>query len=267
MSTLPAAKSISLGGRACSYFDVGQGEPLLLLHGFPFTAESWWPLLESPPAGVRVIAPTHRGFGESALGDGPATMERLAEDALALLDALGVSTAFVGGLSMGGYVAIALARLDPGRVRGLLLVDTQSLADDAAGQQRREATAVDVEKNGVDGVAAGLMGKLFGPNAAPAVKQRIEAMMRAQPRAAVAAASRGMAARTDGKDILSRYAGPCLIVVGAHDAITPLDKAKVMQELVKGSAVEVVPDAGHLVPLEQPEAFRALVERFVRAGR
>ncbi len=258
--------SISISGRPYFYEDRGEGVPLLLFHGFPFSSEGFWPQLESPPRGVRLLVPDHRGFGRSAPGEEVATMEAMADDALALLDALKIPSAFVGGLSMGGYVAIALTRLDPSRVRGLLLIDTQSLPDDEAGRARREAAAQDVEQHGVGALADGMLPRLMASTVAPEVKARVEKLMRAQSAKGVAAASRGMASRTDGKDILSRYAGPCLIIVGAEDVITPAEKAKVMQELVAGSSLEIFAGAGHLTNLEQPAQFNALVARFT-AGR
>lgn len=257
--------TLQLGSRSYFFEDRGEGVPLLLFHGFPFSSESWWPLLEEPPAGVRVIAPDHRGFGKSA-SDAVATMEAMAEDGLALLDALQLDSAFVGGLSMGGYVAIALTRLDPGRVRGLLLIDTQSLPDDEAAKARREATAKEVETNGTSALVDGMLPRLFASEFDAAVKARVEKLMRAQSPSAVAAASRGMASRTDGKDILSRYAGPCTVVVGSEDVITPVERAKTMQDLVAGSTLEVVSGAGHLTPLERPAEFRKIVEALT-AGR
>lgn len=255
--------TLSLSGRTYFYEDRGEGLPLVLLHGFPFSSESWWPQLEAPPRGVRLIVPDHRGFGHSEPGEGPATMEAMAEDVLALLDALRLPSVVLGGLSMGGYVAIALARLDPGRVKGLVLVDTQSFPDDEAGKQRREATAADVEANGVDGLVDGMLPKLMAPGVDPAVRARVERLMRAQRPAGVAAAARGMATRTDGKDILSRYGGPCLVLVGDGDVITPPEKARVMAELVSGATLEVIAGAGHLANLEQPKAFAAALERFL----
>lgn len=255
--------TLSISGRTYFYEDRGEGLPVVLLHGFPFSSESWWPQLEAPPKGVRLIVPDHRGFGHSEPGEGPATMEAMAEDVLTLLDALRLPSVVVGGLSMGGYVAIALTRLDPGRVKGLVLVDTQSFADDEAGRQRREATAVDVEAHGVNGLVDGMLPRLFAPGADGAVRARVEKLMRAQQPGGVAAATRGMATRTDGKDILSRYGGPCLVVVGDADAITPPEKAKVLAELVAGSTLEVIAGAGHLAPLEQPAAFSAALERFL----
>ena len=255
--------SISLTGRSYFYEDRGAGVPLLLFHGFPFSSESFWPQLDAPPEGVRLLVPDHRGFGQSDASSGPVSMEAFAEDGLALLDALGLSTALVGGVSMGGYVAIALTRLDPSRVRGLLLVDTQSLADDEAGQARREATARDVETNGTQALVDGMLPKLLAEGVSPQVKARVEQLMRRQSAQAVAAASRGMASRQDGKDILSRFSGPCAIVVGAQDPITPIEKAKVMHELVGGSTLHVLEGAAHLPNLEQPDQFKPIVEALV----
>lgn len=256
---------VSLEGREYHYARVGAGVPLVLLHGFPFSGESFWPQLDQPLAGVDLIVPDHRGFGRSTPGQGPSTMEALADDALRLLTALGLPRALVGGVSMGGYAALAAARLDPARVQGLVLIDTQALADDAAGQARREATAVDVEQHGVAGLTAGMLPKLFGPHASPQVRARVEALMLAQSRVGTAAASRGMALRHDARELLSRFAGPTLVVVGEHDLITPPERARQMADLVAGSRLEVLEDAGHLAHLEQPARFAQVVESFVAA--
>lgn len=252
--------ALSLSGRSYFYEDVGEGTPLLLLHGFPFDARSYAPQLANPPRGFRLLVPEHRGFGRSEFVPGVATMDAMAEDALALLDALKLDSAVVGGVSMGGYVAIALTRLDPGRVRGLVLIDTQSTPDDDAGRERRENVARDVEAHGVGALVDGLLPKLTLPTAPAQVRAELEAMMRAQNPLAVAAASRGMAARADGKDILSRYAGPCRVIVGEHDAITPVEKARQLQSLVQGATLHVIPGAAHLPNLEQPALFAAVLQ-------
>lgn len=255
---------VMLNGRRYHYERSGRGVPLLLFHGFPFTADSWRPQLDAPPPGFELIAPDHRGFGRSSLGEGPATMDALAEDGLALLDALGHPQAVFGGLSMGGYVALAALRRDPSRCRGLLLVDTQALADDDAGRQRREATAQDVEAKGMQVLVDSMLPKLLAPSASPALRAQVEAIMRSVSPAAAAAASRGMGLRQDARDVLARYAGPCLVVVGQEDAITPVEKAKVMADLVAGSTLEVIPGVGHLSNLEAPAAFGAALARFAQ---
>lgn len=256
---------VTIAGRALHYEERGAGTPLVLLHGFPFSSESFWPQLDSPPQGFRLVVPDHRGFGQSAPGEGVTTMEAMADDVLALLDALSIPQAIVGGVSMGGYVAIALTRRDPGRVKALVLIDTQSSADDDAGKARREAVAQEVEAQGVGPLAAAMLPKLLTPQAPADVKARVDQMMRAQSPAATAAASRGMALRTDGRDILSRFGGPCLVVVGEHDAITPVEKAKAMAALMPQARLEVIPGAGHLPNLERPDAFHQAVGAFLQS--
>jgi pimeloyl-ACP methyl ester carboxylesterase len=257
--------NLSHQGRTLHYEDVGVGVPLLLLHGFPLSSASFWPQLESPVPGVRLLAPDHRGFGASGLGPGPATMEALASDALAVLDAVHVQSALVGGVSMGGYVALALQRLAPGRVRGLVLIDTQAAPDDEAGRARREALALDVLARGPSVVAEAMLPRLLAPASPQALRQRVQALILAQTPAAIAAASRGMALRADSRPGLKQFRQPCLVVVGAEDAITPVEKARELAALVSGSRLEVLDGAGHLANLEQPGAFSVALARFAAA--
>lgn len=190
-------------------------------------------------------------------------MDDMAEDGLRLLDALKIETAAVGGVSMGGYVAMALTRMNPGRVRGLLLIDTQSTPDDEAARQRREVVAQEVERTGTEALVTSMLPKLFHPSTSLETQERLQKLMRAQSAVGVAAAARGMALRSDSKDVLSRYAGSCSIVVGEQDFITPVSKAELMHQLVGGSTLDIISGAGHLPHLEQPEVFAAAVQRFI----
>ncbi len=257
--------NIRIEGRQYAYRTGGSGEPVLLMHAFPVTSEAFWPQLDAPPPGARVICPDHRGFGGSELGPGVSTMEDLAKDALALLDALKLDRVIVGGVSMGGYAAMALLRVDPARVKGLVLADTHPLADDAAQTEKREAAAKDVEKNGMAGYTATALPNLLAADAKPYVRARIEGLMRSVNPAATAAAARGMAARGDSRELLQRYSGPALIVVGERDALTPPEKAREMQKLMPRSKLVVIPSAGHLSNVEAPQEFNAALGDFVRA--
>ncbi len=254
---------LTIDGRAYHYRDVGAGRPLLLLHGFPLTGASFWPQLDAPPPGTRLIVPDHRGFGQSAPGAGPLTMDAIAADALALLDALKLSRTALGGVSMGGYVAMALLRLDPARVDRLVLIDTWCGADDEAGKARREATAQQLEREGLDALVETMLPKLIAPRAPEALRQRLEAMMRAARPESAAAASRGMGQRTDSRELLSRFAGPALVVVGSEDPITPPAKAREMAALMSLSRVVELEGCGHLPNLEKPEAFNAALSEFL----
>lgn len=255
--------TLAVDGIPLHYRDVGQGLPVLLLHAFSLDGSSFDPQVAALSGRYRFIVPDLRGFGQSPLGDDPLEMRRLALDALALLDALNIDAAVVGGVSMGGYASLALLREDPGRVRGLVLADTQCNADDAAGRDKREATAQQALKEGTASVIQGLVPLLLhaGPES-PVGREATRLGLSVSPQA-IAAAQRGMASRLDSKDLLARYAGPTLVVVGEHDVLTPVAKAKQMADLVRGARLEIIPGAGHLANQERPEAFNTVLDTFL----
>lgn len=254
----------TLDGRPLHYEDRGQGLPLLLLHGYPLSARSFRPQLEGLSERYRVIAPDHRGFGGTPPGPQRALeMGQIARDALALLDHLGIERAVVGGVSMGGYAAMALVREDAGRVAGLILIDTQPGADDEAGRRGREETAAAIEERGLEVLVEKMMPRLLAPGASPELRAEVEGLIRAASKEGAAAASRGMALRLDSKEVLARFAGPALVVVGAEDAITPPEKARAMAELIAGARLEVIAGAGHLSNQEAPDAFNRITGDFL----
>jgi len=168
----------------------------------------------------------------------------------------------VGGVSMGGYVALALLRNDPGRVRGLVLADTQTSADDAQGRAGRERSAEELLARGT-GALLPLVDRLLGPSAPAELRARVLAWITAGSPEGQAAAQRGMALRPDARDILARFGGPVLVVVGRDDVLTPPAKARAMADLVPGAELVEIPGAGHLANLEQPGAFNAALGRLL----
>jgi pimeloyl-ACP methyl ester carboxylesterase len=255
--------TLTVDGVPLHYRDEGHGLPVLLFHAFPLNGDAYEKQLKALAGRYRFIIPDIRGFGRSGLGEGPTEMARIAQDALALLDALKVDSAVVGGVSMGGYASMALLREDAGRVRGLVLVDTQATADDEAGRARREASAQEALREGPEAVVRALLPKVVAAGADSEAGREVAAMMRTATPAGLAAAQRGMALRPDSKDILARYAGPALVVVGEKDPVTPLEKAKQMADLITGARLEVIPDAAHLPNQEQPEKFNAVLDSFL----
>src|SRR5437763_548359 len=107
--------NLTLEGRTYHYRDEGSGRAVVLLHPFPLSSKAFAPVLANVPKGTRLLVPDARGFGQSA--PGALSMEAIAQDALSLLDALKIDQAVVGGVSMGGYAAMALLRLDASRVK------------------------------------------------------------------------------------------------------------------------------------------------------
>lgn len=243
------------------------GMPLVLLHGFPLDHDMWRHQIDALSARVQVIAPDLRGFGQSDLGSGPVTMERMADDIGALLDGLGVSEPVVlAGFSMGGYVAFQFCKRFPDRVRGLILCDTRAVADSPEAAAGRAQTAAKVLEQGAGVTAEAMLPKMFGPGTAaanPELVAQTRAMMLACPPAGIAAALHAMAARSDARALLPTLRVPCLVLVGEHDPISSAAEMREIAEAIHGADYHVVPEAGHLAPMEKPAEVNAAIERFI----
>jgi pimeloyl-ACP methyl ester carboxylesterase len=239
----------------------------VLLHGFPFNRTLWREQVAALNGRYHVITVDLRGHGETAATVEPATMEEMAEDVAALLDELGMARVVLGGLSMGGYVALAFTRLFPERVRALLLADTRPQADTDEARLAREATAARALGEGMHTVAEAMLPKLFAPStqtARPEVVARIREMILNTDPQGAASALRGMAVRRDQTNFLREIICPTLIIVGSLDQITPPADAELMNREIRGSRLEVIAGAGHVSNVERPAEFNRALENFLR---
>ena len=252
-----------------AFVEQGSGPVVVLLHGFPLNRVMWAEQIRTLSESHRVIAPDLRGHGDSPAPDAVYTMEAMADDVVELLDGLGVvEPVVVGGLSMGGYVALAMALNHPSRLRGLMLIDTRAAADSPEAAKGREETARAVLDAGHPrAVVEAMIPKLFGKSTLKDHPERVDPMraeMEKTSASGVAGALRGMAIRPDRRGDLARITVPTLVVVGKEDVIAPPDEARAIAEGLPDGRLEVVPDAGHLSPLENPQAFNEVVLRFLR---
>jgi pimeloyl-ACP methyl ester carboxylesterase len=255
--------TLTVDGVPLHYRDEGNGPPVLLFHAYCLNADAFLPQVKALSHRYRFLLPDAPGHGRSALGEEPTEMSRIARNGLAILDALGLDSVVVGGVSMGGYASMAFLRENAGRVRGLVLVDTQAVADDAAGRTRRENLAQEALREGPDAPVRTLLPRLVAAGPESAVGREVEALIRRATPAGIAAAQRGMALRSDSRDILARYAGPSLVVVGDQDSLTTPDEVRQMADLISGVRMVTIPDAAHLPNQEQPEPFNAALDRFL----
>jgi 3-oxoadipate enol-lactonase len=250
-----------------AYDDVGSGPAILLVHGYPFNRTMWDEQLAALRDNYRVIRLDLRGHGESESSEGPATMDLMAQDIASLLDQLGISRAVIGGLSMGGYVAIAFYQLFPGRVEKLLLADTRAQADPEEGKKVRGEQAQKILAEGMGGIADTMLPKLLAPETVskrPEVVKRVRTMMLQTKPEGAAAALGGMAVREDQTGRLAQINVPTLILVGREDAITPVADSEKMHEVIEGSRLIVIENAGHVSNIEQPEQFNRALNDFLR---
>jgi pimeloyl-ACP methyl ester carboxylesterase len=247
--------------------EVGVGTPLVLLHAFPLSSAMWMAQREGLQDSCRVLTPDLRGFGGSTLGDDAPDMDLMADDVAAAMDTAGVPRAVVGGLSMGGYVVMALLRRHPERVAGVVLADTKAGADADPARENRERVARALLDEGssrvlVDDVLPGLLGATT-TSTRPLVFGRVKGLVQAAPPAAAAWAQRAMAGRPDSTDTLAKADVPALVLVGDEDGLTPPDDAEALAESLPEGRLVRLEGAGHLSALEVPEAFNDAVRGFV----
>lgn len=248
---------IRAGERDAAYDDVGAGPPLVLLHAFPFDRRMWSANLPALAGRFRVIAPDLRGFGETPAG-GPYSIADLADDVAALMDALGLSRASIGGLSMGGYVALAFAARHGARLESLILADTKAGPDSAEARRGRDEAIALVTAQGVDAYLERQLPKLLSARASDALRATVRALARQTPEAVIA----GLVAlrdRPDRRPELPRIACPTLVVVGGADVLTPPSEAAALASAISGARLVELPGVGHLANLEEPSAFAALI--------
>ena len=250
-----------------AYTDAGMGRPVVLIHGYPFNRSLWNEQVAALSSSYRVIAPDLRGFGESDSSEGPATMNRMAEDVASLMDHLEISRAVIAGLSMGGYVALAFYKQFPSRVRALVLADTRAQADTEEAKQTRAQQAEKALSEGMAGIADAMLPKLLTPETVskrPEIVKRVRDMMLKTKSEGAASALLGMAEREDQTPLLSNIASPTLILVGAEDAITPVADSEKMHNAIAGSRLVVLENAGHVSNLERTEEFDKNLMDFLR---
>jgi len=257
-----------INGTELEWRDHGEGDAVLLIHGFPLGSAMWGAQLTALSADWRLIAPDLRGFGASEAGDAPVFgIDLLARDLAGLLDHLGIERTVLCGLSMGGYVAFEFYRQFRDRVRALVLCDTRAGPDSADTQRARGVLAERVlAENTTRPVVDGLLPRLVCSRTArmnPGVVAMVRAMMQEGRPDSVARMLRGLAARPDSEPLLRDIDVPTLIVVGSDDVIANRGQAEMLARGIRGARIEVVEGAGHLPPVEQPEEFSRILAQFL----
>lgn len=228
---------------------------IVLLHGYP--------LDESAFAGVAdLVDPSHTvhavdlaGFGAAPWpSDGDLSMSAQADHVFRQMDGLGVDAAVVVGLSMGGYVALAMAERQPDRVRALGLVGSKPDADSDEGKAGRDNQAETVVEQGAGVLVAPMSAALLSEDASLSVRARLRTMIERTRAETYVSALEGMRDRPDRGDVVASFDGPIGILVGTSDPIVSPDRAHEVAASAQDAFVVVLDGVGHLVPMEAPAA-------------
>lgn len=243
-------QKVGINGIQLAYERHGKGMPLVLLHGYPLDHHVWDDIVPLLKDTFDLIIPDLRGFGESTTVDMPYTMDDMAIDIAGLLGHLSLQKTAIAGHSMGGYVALAFARLFPKRIAGLGLVASQVLADTPDRKEGRYKSAAEVAEKGIDSVVETMAAK-FTPN--PRLQAFARETMQRQKPAAYVGALKAMAERMDSTPLLSKMQYPVVLVHGDADALIPVVRAREVKEAVPGAYFVEISGAGHMPMMEAKE--------------
>jgi 3-oxoadipate enol-lactonase len=259
--------TLTLDGRSVHYLDEGRGEPVLLLvHGFPLQARMWEPQIQAFSGGHRIVIPDLYGFGDSEVPSDRSdySVDAYADQVAGVAAELGLGRVVLAGVSMGGYIALALARRHPGLLAGLVLADTRAEPDSDEARQRRSDQQVFLGGAGdLDTLVDGLLDTMVGKRSPrrSEVLEQARAWMLGTAREGWIGALEAMKQRPDSRPGLAAIDVPTLVVVGEDDELTPPAAAEALVGGIPGARLVVVPATGHLSNLENPDAFnRALAD-------
>ncbi len=250
--------TLEINGIRLAYERHGKGTPLVLLHGYPLDHRLWdeiIPLLEDQ---FDLIIPDLRGFGGSSTVDSFYTMEDYASDIAGLLDFLGIQKTAIAGHSMGGYVALAFARLYPERMTGLALVSSQVLGDTPAKREDRFKTAAEVADKGPASVVESMAPKFSNDSR---MQEFARSSMELQQPGAYIGALKAMGERVDSTPLLETIHYPVVIIHGDADNLIPIDRAREVKAALPDAYLVEISGAGHMPMMEAKEQTAEALKR------
>lgn len=261
-----------IGSRTIAYLDSAPGKndlrAYVLLHAFPIGANLWEPQIHSIPEGWRLITPDLRGFGGSTELESLSalSMADYSEDIVDLLAEIGVKKAVIGGCSMGGYAALALYQSRPDLFDGLVIANSRAGADSPEARANRRNMLAVVDREGPSGIAREMMPKLIGKTTMetnPSIEANVRRLIKQQSPVAIRSAIHRMMHRPDSTPLLGQVSVPTLVITGEEDEMIPVDESRKMAGAISGASLVVIPGAGHLSNLEQPDAFNHALSTFL----
>jgi 3-oxoadipate enol-lactonase len=247
--------------------DGPDGAPWITLSNSLATTHRMWDAqMDAFTKQYRVLRYDKRGHGETDVAPGPYSFELLADDVLALLDALRITRTHFVGLSMGGMTGMTMALRKPSVLRTLVLCDTTSkdpLGDPASWQQRIDAVNAGAS---MEPLVESTVARFLTPDTVknrPEIADAVRAMVRSTPVAGYVACCQAIA-KLNLTHRLREISIPTMVVVGADDPATTVEMARTIHHGIDGSELVILKDAAHLSNLEQPAAFNEAVLGFLK---
>jgi pimeloyl-ACP methyl ester carboxylesterase len=244
-------------GQPIQVRELGQGPPVVLVHGYPLDGAMWSGVARALSTRFRVFKPDLPGRGENpTLPAG--TIDDYAGFIEAILEQL-PGKAGLAGFSLGGYVAFGVLRRGAANLGALALLDTRATADDEAGQAARNVSIAAVRSGGAAAIVDGTIGKLLSPASLQdsSLVERLRRIVLRQKPETLESDLTAMRDRPDSTELLARIAAPTIVIAGVEDALTPPAESQSMAGAIPGARYVPIPAAGHLTPMERPGAVAA----------
>jgi pimeloyl-ACP methyl ester carboxylesterase len=259
----PDLRRVEVNGVRLAYEDLGEGPAILFIHGFMLDRTMWRDQVAALK-GWRRIAPDLRGHGLSEAPERGYCMAAYANDLAAMLDALGIRRTVLCGVSMGGYIAFEFLRRHRERVAGLVIMDARSEADAPERRARRDVMIARALDSGSKAFTDELAPKFLAESAPEEMKKQLREMMERTPPNGMVGALEAMRDRPDSTPLLRTLASvPTLLLIGECDARTPRAPMQAMADQISGAKFNIVPDAGHVPPFENPAAVNSKLREFL----
>lgn len=257
-------EKVTIDGFTMAYEEQGQGETVVLLHGFCGSSAYWERVMPLLASSCRIIAPDLRGHGSSDAPMGSYTIEQMADDVARLLETLGIERYTLLGHSMGGYVALSLLQRYSERLNGFGLIHSTAYPDSEEAKEKRLQAIATIASEGITAFVDGLVPGLFAPDLRDTLSSevnRVKEIGYKTPPQGASGAAMAMRERIDRRDVLSATVLPVLLVAGENDSVIPLQRAFTTE----GDSVTkaVIKGAGHMSMYEAPEQLSSVISDFL----
>lgn len=244
-------------------------EPWVLLHGLGCDGSMWDGVVASLSAETGLLIPDLRGHGGSTIGWSLPTVDLWAGDVAGLIEKERFERPAVGGLSMGGYTAMAMAVREPRLARAYAFISTAASPDDEAGRARRAAGLATLKREGWRRLADEMIPLLLNEGNPEFERHRehlIEMFSKARE-AGLTTALLALAHRPDRRELLATIRQPTVVVVGDGDRLTPPERARVIASAIDGARLVVLPGVAHMSAMESPAGVADALDLELSAGQ
>jgi pimeloyl-ACP methyl ester carboxylesterase len=244
-----------------NFTERGKGNPVVLLHGFPFNHTIWDSFVNELSKLFRVITPDLPGFGKSEALPGNFTINDVAGALLTWLEKIKVKKSVIVGHSLGGYVALAMVKLKPEICSSLVLFHSTAYPDSEEKKQNRNKVLDFIGKNGVLAFTSNFIPPLFSDQQHPSIPDVKHVAIQATTEA-VLGYTIAMRDRPDQRTMLKDFHEPVMIISGEKDPGIPVDSVKAQAAISKSIEVHILEDTGHMGMFEKPAVTAGLILDF-----